>query len=125
MSGHAIVGDPFAAKLVLADPRYRIGEAPSARKPDEHHAAAVLVPHKIRQRVLPQFFLNGHLDFHVPLVVGLEDFPFLRCVRGGVKMAIAILVNGRCAEVPDQGSSFAHLLLLQLQDGSNLRQGEG
>ena len=24
LSGHAIVGDPFAAKLVLADPRYRI-----------------------------------------------------------------------------------------------------
>ena len=53
-----------------------------------------------------------------------EDFPFLRCVRGGVKMAIAILVNGRCAEVPDQGSSFAHLLLLQLQDGPHLCQGE-
>ena len=53
-----------------------------------------------------------------------EDFPFLRCVRGGVKMATAILVNDRTAEVPDQGPAFAHLLLLQLQDGPHLCQGE-
>ena len=107
-----------------------------AHQPHVHQNPAVIDPLVLRVKValpgrhLYPFQPPADLGLHVnvPYAVGLEGLPLFREVRGlrplaPCEQAALRLVRG--AEEPDEVSSLCHLLVLQLQFGPGLLQGEG
>ena len=87
----------------------------------DHLVEMILIPDKVRNRVVLQPLLYLHFDFHIALIILLEQFPLLRRELGKIPGPSSIGF-GRLAgvtEIPDQVLAFFELLLLEPQGGTN------
>ena len=86
----------------------------------------ILIPYGCRDGVVAQSLLDLHLDFHITLVVPLEELPFLRRMLRQIPGATAVCLGRPAwgAEVTDQVGTFFQLLVIKLEDLSDICQGE-
>ena len=135
LRGHTVLGKPvfhlndrirvfqirdvlhFGDELILGAPVHLNGCAGQSKV--DFHAAVVnllvngvFVPENIRHRVIFEPLFDGKFHLDIALVVGLEGFPLVRCIRG--KMSFSGLPV-RHAEIADEVFTFFHLLILKAE----------
>ena len=82
----------------------------------------ILVPYKVRDRVVLQALLYLQFYLHVPLIIFLKQRPFFRRMFGKVpgSAAVALGRSAGAAEVSDQVLPFFEFLLVEAEDGADL-----
>ena len=86
----------------------------------------ILIPDKLRDRILGQPVLYCEFHFNIALVIGLEGFPFLPVMLRQVSCSAAVGLGGfaRHTEIADEVFSLFHFLVIQLQHCTDAFQGE-
>ena len=66
-------------------------------------------------RIFFQFLLDGHLHFHVPLVIEFKEIPFLPVMFRQIACPAAVYLGGftRNTEIPNKVFAFLQLLFFQ------------
>lgn len=92
----------------------------------DHLVDAVLLPDEIRNHIILEAVVDLHLDFNIPHIIFLEEFPFVRRVFRVIPMPSAICPCWLAwrTEIADQVFPFFQLLLVKSEDRSGLLEGK-